>query len=138
MEESQADETKPEAKSAPRRLSRRKKRVVAVAVVIVVIAILIAVWGSQSQRTYSPDDIAASPGSFVGKTVQVRGLIRSVNATNLTFVLEGYNVNLTVHYTSLPNAFEAGKEAIIKGTVQVISGGGWIFVAQDIIVGHPK
>jgi len=135
VEGSQSEQPQPAAR--PRRISKKKERVVVVTVLIVVIAILIAFWGSQPQRTYSPTDIVNSPQQFIGKTVQVRGLAMEANTTNLTFVLGDFNKNLTVHYSALPTGFQVGIEMIVKGSVQMRDGD-WGFVAQEVLVGHPK
>ncbi len=135
MEGSKSEQPQPAAK--PRRVSRKKERVIIVTVLIIVIATLIAFWGSQPQRTYWPSEIVNSPQQFVGKTVQVRGMSTAVNTANLTFVLGDGTRNLTVHYSSLPPGFALGIEMIVKGSVQM-SGGDWAFVAQEVLVGHPN
>lgn len=136
MEGSQPEKIEPEKKTRPRRFSKKQQRAIAVAVVIIIVAVVIAFWGSQP-KVYTPSDILNSPQQFVGKSVQVRGLVVAVDANNSTFLLGDYSVNLTVRYSSLPPAFEVGKEMIVKGILQD-EGGKWVFVAQDILVGHPK
>ena len=121
----------------PRRMSRKKGRIIAATIVIIVVAILVAFWGSQPARTYTPTDIVNAPQQFVGKTVQVRGLAMAVNTTNLTFVLGDLTKNLTVHYSALPTGFQLEVEMIVKGSVEM-RGSEWAFVAQEVLVGHPK
>ena len=119
------------------RISRKRGRLIIATVVIIVVAILVAFWGSQPQRTYTPTEIINAPQQFVGKTVQVRGLAMAVNEANMTFLLGDLSKNLTVHYRSLPTGFQIGIEMIVKGSVEM-QGSNWAFVAQEVLVGHPK
>lgn len=136
MEGSPAEDARANTPPAPKRVSRRTKRVAAAAIVIVIILVVVVFWGSQPQKTYTPSQVLAAPQDLEGKSVQVRGLAESLNLTNNTFVLGDGVSNLTVRFTSLPEAFEVGKEMIVKGVLQR-DGGYWILVAQDVAVGHP-
>jgi len=136
--EGERSEQTPSAPEKPtRRLSRKKQQVAAIAIVVIIISIFVAFWGSQPQPAYTPSDLLDSPEKYVGKTVQVRGLVKSVDEMNKTFVLTDFNVNLTVRYSSLPQGFQLEIEIIMKGTLES-SGSSWVFVAQDVLVGHPN
>lgn len=134
MEGSQAEEAN--AIPAPKHVSRRTMRVAVAAVVIVIVLLVVLFWGSQPQKTYTPSQVLAATQDLEGKNVQVRGLAESLNITNNTFVLGDGISNLTVRYASLPEAFEVGKEMIVKGVLQS-DGGYWVLVAQNVAVGHP-
>ncbi len=137
MEGEQPEQAPVIAEKPRRRMSRKKQQITAIAIVVIVIAILVAFWGTQPQPAYSPTDLLNSPEQYKGKTVQVRGLAKSVDEVNKTFVLTDFNVNLTVRYSSLPQGFQIEIEMIVKGTLEG-SGNAWVFVAQDVLVGHPK
>jgi cytochrome c-type biogenesis protein CcmE len=137
VEGSRAEEATANPPPATKRVSRRTGRVAVVAVVIVIVLALVAFWGSKPQKTYTPSQVLADPQDLEGKSVQVRGLAASLSLTDNTFVLGDGVSNLTVRFTSLPDAFEVGKEMIVKGVLQR-DGGYWILVAQDVAVGHPQ
>jgi len=118
-----------------RRMSRRNKRLAA-ATAIVIVALVAAFWGAQPQEFVTSSQLAANPSRYAGLTIQLRGLVTELNATAGTFLLGDDVVNVTVRYTSLPEAFQVGKEVIVKGQIATVSP--LVFAAQEIIVGHAR
>lgn len=124
-----------EAPRPRRRMSRRNKRL-AVAAVIVIVALVAAFWGAQPQEFVTPSQLAGNPGRYAGQTIQLRGLVTYLNTTDGVFWVGDDIVNVTVTFRSLPEAFQVGKEVIVKGQIATVSP--LVFAAQEIIVGHAR
>ena len=134
-EEPRPAEARGDAAKPRRRISRRNKRL-AVAAVIVIVALVAAFWGAQPQEFVTPSQLAGNPSRYAGMTIQLRGLVTDLNATEGTFLVGDDIVNVTVEYTSLPEAFQVGKEVIVKGQIVTVSP--LLFRAQEIVVGHAR
>jgi len=131
----QPAEPRADAARPRRRMSRRNKRL-AVASAIVIVALVAAFWGAQPQEFVTPSQLAGNPSRYAGTTIQLRGLVTELNTTAGTFLVGDDIVNVTVEYTSLPEAFQVGKEVIVKGQIATVSP--LVFTAQEIVVGHAR
>jgi|SRR3990170_2499572 len=116
-----------------RRIGRRQKRLI-LAAAVVVVALIATFWGAQTEEFVTPSQLAANPAGYAGTVIQLRGVVKALDASAQTFLLGDTAANVTVKYAVLPEAFQIGKEVIARGKVLTISP--LLFEAQEIVVGH--
>jgi cytochrome c-type biogenesis protein CcmE len=124
----------------------KKKSKIIIAAAVVIISLTILLWSLSPPESQSVRDIVDDPDEFIGKNIQIKGLVENNTITNgtnsVTFKLadekeQEYNVTIFYEGTA-PNNFQGGKTVFIKGTLERDEDDNLLFKADKIIVGCPS
>jgi len=124
----------------------KKKIKIIIVVIIVVISLGILLWSLSPPKSESVSDIVKNPDKFLGKNIQIKGIVENNTIENstseITFNLtdeKDNNYKLSITYEgSLPNNFQEGKTIFVKGTLEKDDDQKLLFKADKIIVGCPS